>query len=336
MYYTLKQFLNYILILFVMAFALNCADSKQENKNEDNKNNAENLTSDTPEIFAPNNDPSARRNDETPEDYQLRIAGENNVKKRTTVNYLYDLNGNLMDEGGIAEEVEFDKKGRRLTHTVYRGIDKINYTWKFKYDDNDNLIEFESFDRNNVLQLKRNMTYNEAGKLIESKEIYTTKMNEINYIYNYNDEGLLINTIGTSSKGEKSSEKKEYNSEGKVSKIILIDQNGSVTAERTMQYNISGNISKEILKYPNQPEQVTTYGYNGYYANEIITPLQKKVFEYNKNGNVTVDMMFNSAGGRQHKYIIEYDEKGLMIKKTRYDGKDKPALIIEYEYEFYK
>ena len=72
------------------------------------------------------------------------------------------------------------------------------------------------------------------------------------------------------------------------------------------------------------------------YPKEIQSPGRKKVFEYDENGNATVDIMFNNFGGRQYKFVNEYNKNGLVAKKTRYDALDKPALIIEYEYEYYK
>lgn len=334
MLYGDNKIVNYLLILFMMTFVLNCAEGKQENIKD--KGLGVTVSEEEGEAYV-NSDPAKRQPDETPEEYQLRIAGENNVKERTTINYLYDLKGNLMDEGGIAEEIEFDQKGRLIEHTVYRGLNKINYTWEFQYDKNDNLIGFKSYDRNNVLQLQKSMTYNNENKLTEAKEIYTTKGNEISYKYIYNNEGLLIETEASNTTGLESSEKREYNGQGKVEKILMLDQNGNVSAERKMEYSSKGNLTKEIITYPGRLEQVTTYGkYSGVYPKEIIATLQKKIFEYDGYGNVTVDIMYNSEGGRQHKYIIEYDDKGLITKKTRYDALDKPALVIKYEYEFYK
>lgn len=336
MFLSLKRTANILLIMFMMMFALNCA----ENKNKDSNTNLE--KSDAVESVSSGLhagavvDSSKRQADESPGDYQLRLAGENNVKERTTTNYLYDLKGNLMSQGGIAEIVKFDEKGRRIEHTVYRGINKINYSWIFKYDDSDNVIEFASYDRNNVMQLKKEMTYNRDNKLLTAKEIYPTKGKEINYTYTYNDDGLLVETKGVDETGGETIEKREYNSSGEVVKISIIGQNSDESAERDMEYDGSGNLIKETVKYSNGVEQVTTYDkYESVYAKEITGQIQKKSFEFDSNGNVTLDLMFNSEGGRQYKYINEYDENGLILKKTRYDAKDNPKLIIKYEYVYY-
>ena len=335
MIYSVRPITNYLLFLFIMMFALNCAKNKSGDTKAEKSNNGIETVDELPADTVI--DSSKRQADESPEDYQLRLAGENHVKKRTTVNYLYDLNRNLMGEGGIAEVVEFNKAGRRIEHTVYRGINKINYSWKFKYDNAGNVTEFASYDKNNVMQLKKDMKYNKENKLIEADELYPAKGKEINYTYTYNDKGLLVETKGTDTEGKETIEKREYNSFGKVAKISIIGQNSNETAERDMEYNSNGNLIKETVKYPNGIEQVTTYDkYTSVYPQEITTPIKKKTFEYNSSGNVTLDIMYNSEGGRQHKYIVEYDDNGLITKKTRYDGKDRPALVIKYEYEYYK
>ena len=336
MFHGFKNVKNYLMIVFILTFALNCADGKHEDSKKTMSNTTLSAAPAEAGTEVQNLDPEARRRDETPEDYQLRIAKENNVKKRITKNYLYDLNGNLT-EGAISEEIEFDKQGRRIEHVVYRGTNQINYIWKFKYDDNDNVVEFESYDRNNVLQLKKTMTYNNDNKVKDAKEIYITRGNEITYNYTYNDKGLLIRTEGKNSAGGVSSEEKEYNSDDKVRKIVMVDEASKNTAERMMEYDSKGNLLKETLKLSNQPEQVTTYSnYSGFYPGEIVAPIRKMVYEYDNRGNVTLDIMYNADGGRQHKFINDYDEKGLIVKRTRYDGRDNPALIIKYEYEFYK
>ena len=332
----LKKIINYLLILFIMVLAFNCAEGKQEENNNEKGSEAEASFSgsdiQTPFVI----DAQSRSRNETPEDYQIRVAGKNNVKNRTAVNFLYDLKGKLNNDGAVSEEVEFDKKGRKIKHVLYMGTNKINFIWLFKYDNNDNLVEFNSYDENNILLQKKVLSYNKVNKITESNEIYPTRNNQINYKYIYNESGLLIETKGNNSKGISTSEKRSYNSSDRIESILSLSHDGTVVSNNKLEYDNRGNIIKEIYKDSNNNEMITTYeGYNSPYPEQVNMPIQKKVYKYDSKGNVLLEMMYNSDGGRQYKYKNEYDEKGLITKRTRYDALDKPALIIKYEYSFY-
>lgn len=330
MNFGLQKFLNFSLILFISTFAVYCA--------EDNKN----IKSDVPQIdkipdsLITNIDPDKRKFDETLEEYQTRLAGKYNVKKRTTTNFIYDLNGNLIPEGAVTEEIIYDKKGRRVEHIIYKRDLEINYKWNFNYDDNDNMTEFTSYDRAGVMQLKKIYVYNENNKVKTTKELYTAKGSEINYEYKYDEKGNLIETIAVTD-GNKSSEIKEYNSFSKVKKVMIIGVDKNKSAEKNFEYDNKGNLIKEILKNSNNAQQISTFSnYDYIYPGEINSAGQKKIYEYDELGNATLEIMYNSTGGRQYKFINEYNEQRLAIKKTRYDALDKPALIVEYKYEYYK
>lgn len=326
-----KKIVNTFLMLFIFTFAVNCAEEKKKEEN----NNKE--IEKTPDSLITNVDPEKRKFNETQEEYQTRLAGVNKVKKRTTINYLYDLKGNLIPKGAVSEIIEYDNKGRRAVHIAYRSMMEINYKWEFKHDTNNNMTEFTSFDNFNRAQLKKTLTYDSGNKLIGTKEIYPATGNEVIYSYKYDDKGNLIETVGKTSEGKETSEKREYYEFGKVKKAELIDKKEGKTLEQNFHYDVKGNLIKEVMTYPNKREQVISYSdYFYIYPKEIQSPGRKKVFEYDENGNATLDIMFNSDGGRQYKFVNEFDKNGLVIKKTRYDALDKPALIIEYEYEYYK
>jgi len=325
-----KKIINIFLILFISAFAVTCAEDKK------NDNNAKSDDDKIPDSLITDINPEKRKFDETLEEYQTRLAGKYNVKKRTTTNYIYDLNGNLIPEGAITEEIIYDNKGRRIEHIIYKRNLEINYKWNFGYDENNNMVEFSSYDNFGMMQLKKVSSYDENNKLITTKEIYTAKGNEINYEYKYDEKGNLIETSALTD-GKKTSEIKEYNSFGKVKKVVMTDFNGNKSAEKNFEYDNKGNLIKEILKTSNNLEQVSTFSnYDYIYPGEINSGGQKKIYEYDENGNATLEIMYNSGGGRQYKFINEFDERGLALKKTRYDALDKPVLIIEFKYEYYK
>ena len=60
------------------------------------------------------------------------------------------------------ELLKNEKNGKEVISTAefyiaesLMGLNKINYTWEFKYDDNDNPVEFNSYDNKGILQLKK-------------------------------------------------------------------------------------------------------------------------------------------------------------------------------------
>lgn len=91
---------------------------------------------------------------------------------------------------------KFDKHGNLASSTFYDVMEDITKNLLFEYDDNNNLVESQYFDKG-VLTTKRNLAYNNLGFLVEEKVAYPLieKIHTITYAYNFDENGNWIQKI---------------------------------------------------------------------------------------------------------------------------------------------
>ncbi len=276
------------------------------------------------------------RKDFSKEDWEYEKCRELNVKTRKLYSRSVNLKGEMPKDKYLIEKIEFDNRGYRTSQTTYRIYERVHIKWKFKFDDNGNQVLVETFNRDDILRMRRNISYDELGDAIQKTEFRAARQETVETDYKYDEEKKLVEISSATKDGlRKIREVNDYEN-GLVVKTTSYSSDNQVIKEIESDYDEKGNKIYEAIKMANGGIAKTNYKYdeNGLII-EIDAPIFKRLYEYDENEDVIVDIMFNRGGGRQHKFINEYYDNGLIKKSTRYDSKDNPTKIAEYEYKYY-
>lgn len=93
------------------------------------------------------------------------------------------------------------------------------------------------------------------------------------------------------------------------------------------------------LKVDNVAGAAETVIYNKYYVDESVMQVQKaslesrKVFTYNKDGNIITEIQYDIRGNVTEHSEYKYNTKGDRISKVSSDGKGKNVKTITYYYD---
>ena len=118
-----------------------------------------------------------------------------------------------------------------------------------------------------------------------------------------------------------------YDEKGYTSKLESKDEDGNAQYSIERKYDANGNLTDNILQFPNGSTDRMTYEYdsenritkmleidNESYDNAILTE-----WVYDANGNL-VKEIFGSYNGPRYYYEYEYDNEGKLISETIFDG----------------
>ncbi|MDY3547263.1 hypothetical protein PG291_01410 [Riemerella anatipestifer] len=184
----------------------------------------------------------------------------------------------------------------------------------YKYDDNENIIEANRYDRSS-LDGKYIFKYDGYGNKIENNWYDKNGNLEGKYIYNYDEYGNKIEEIayfGSGSLAYKYIYK--YDDNGNIIESNkYVERKGDEILDSTIiyEYDDNGNIIEES-KYS---------GYGSLYY--------KNIYKYDEHGNI-----IESNKDGIHTYRYEYDDKGNWT--SRIDIKNgKPILFTVRTYEYY-
>jgi len=93
---------------------------------------------------------------------------------------------------------EYDSNGKRSLYTSYkRGVDKIRYSTKFKYNANDEVIERTDFNSKGEMKSRLTFVFDESGNIMEYTRYDSKNKERLKYIYSYNKKGELIAKLTT-------------------------------------------------------------------------------------------------------------------------------------------
>lgn len=231
----------------------------------------------------------------------------------------YSLSGNLVLSDGIAGyNYRYDDRGNTIETMPVGTDEKLAYgklISRYKYDANDNEIEFALYDRNdrpaeNTLDFhKYTYAYNSRNQLTEIRYYNTAGK-----LTNYNDDNYAI-------------QKNEYDHKGNMVKCYYYGTNEKPVcckegwASSSYEYDYAGRIVRQLF-----------YGISGK-PTDPETMVPEGICEYDKWGNMTY---LAAADGNGNRIInpstgwsairAEYDLKGNVLKKSYYDEKDCPML----------
>lgn len=272
------------------------------------------------------------------EDHEMEKAKTFHVKTRTAINFDHSGFSKPSQEGVINEYLIFDHNGNKTEHTTFRAGSFIDTKWIYEFDEKGNSISLQGIDNLGHLQYKRDSKYDEYNKEIERKEYKKNVRETYTGIYFYDEDGKLLK-IDTYNSKDKKVWSDQYSFDGdKLIEHKSYNQDDEIAAIVKFNHNSAGLIIEEIGVSPSTGESKTfaTYKYdNAGMVIENETNNFRQVFEYNTNGDVVLDIMYNKFGNRQHKFTMSYDDKGLLIERIRYSPTEKKVYTVKYEYEYF-
>ncbi|MDX1699643.1 MAG: hypothetical protein R3250_03445 [Melioribacteraceae bacterium] len=268
------------------------------------------------------------------EDKELVKIKANSVKERRIFSRFTE---NVIKSGGkevLAETIRFDIEGNKKEQYRFNST-SVNVQWLYDYDEYGNLKSIEEYDGYQSL-LKRTIYNNRSNGLLLDKREEMKKSNTY-YEYNY-DDSLNLVSVNLFNNDRVLFSKYLYKYEEKKLDSVILYRNNLVSAKFLFEYDSQGRRKSESIISKQSPARVINYEYDDV-GNLVLVDnkrLTKIEYTYNDNGDITEEKIYNSAGDFQSRTTFTYDlETGLLSEKTRYDGLDRPALEIRYEYDFY-
>ena len=207
----------------------------------------------------------------------------------------------------------------------------------YMYDDEGRCILGEGINANgqNVEYVK--YVYDDEGYLLESKDITS-----FNYLYEYNEEGLLSKTMKYSGDTLLETIWHEYGGNGYLIKDTVYDADGTVSYVSEYMNNASGKVLQIKTDYTGlQLDTKTVHAYDAdenlviteTYNDNGLASSEKRY--YDAKGNLVKCEYYGSNGLAQSE-TLEYDSNGnLLCKTVAYGSVEEPYLIQRsfYEYE---
>ena len=272
------------------------------------------------------------------EDKEYRKAKKFKVKDRKTFSHFYTRKGKISPRGFLVEEVKFDSVGNLTAHIFYESDGSIDRKFLYYYDDKGNQIKKESYDWRNTLRYQKISEDDKYGNEIFAKElnVKTGKYNKI--FFDYDTAGNLLQKIKYSPDDEVLQKVVfQYDKNGNVVYSAYFNEQGKKYSETRFKYDSLGNKIEEMMIIPGTTPKYKHFKYDergnlifidgGYFSQK---------FAYNKDNDEILEELFDRDGYLQQKFTTDYDDRGLMSERFRYDGQNRPALYIEYKYEFYQ
>ena len=224
-------------------------------------------------------------------------------------------NGTVIFVSGGGFETVFNRQGNKVLYLSYESDGSISSKRIYKYDDEERLIEKETYYRDK-LSFRDFYSYDDKGNMIEKTTLDADGALSLRQRYVHNDKGNVI-------------EERHHNDDDVFYNRIVFeyDEKDNVIEENNFDANDLHCLS-------------TTYQYddNGNMIEKDFHSLLnsmfdfKNQFKYDEKGNVIEEVYLD---GGPSKRIIEYefDEKGNWIKSIAYKyGEQQSRIEREIEY----
>ncbi|MDQ2085524.1 RHS repeat-associated core domain-containing protein [Herbivorax sp. ANBcel31] len=260
---------------------------------------------------------------------QSETAQKNDETESITVGTRYDSNGNIrfkIDGEGNEIEYKYDELNRlkEMKRVVIKGSKTIEHIEGYTYDKNDNLLTTtDSVIRGgNTAESTAENVYDEINRLIEKKDAYGVSIEKIIYdesnrqIYSY--DALDKRTDY------------EYDKNDRLIKTMYPEVNLERSIESSV-YDFAGNI---MIKEDGKNNQIT-YVYDEFDRLDYVIDAigQKTNYEYDLNGNMIKQEMFDASENLVLSTTYQYNASDLMAKKIDHNGDENDRRTFE-EYKY--
>jgi hypothetical protein len=219
-------------------------------------------------------------------------------------------NGELVKK----ETHRYNEKGDMVLLERYRLTDgALELAYKqentYKYDENGYMIFRAISDINGKITKKTEWKYSADGKMIfHAISDINGKITEKTE-WKYSADGKMINKISHDENGD-ISEKKDY----------TFDSDGNIIAYTGYFGGEAPYTERNVFEFDDEGRNTLFEAYERHGdGEEILT--EKEVKEYDKYGNVIYTSIYKNQYGeitKEYEYVLEYDEDGIVIKKTTY------------------
>jgi len=262
-------------------------------------------------------------------DEKDRIRYSNSkVSKLTQWTYKY-TKGKVNPKGYITSESKFDEKGNAVEIINYKSNGKISTKLLYKYDDKNNKIEYQKFqkfeDKPDIeLTYKQNFTYDDKG----NKKLEVGFDGIINYRieFNYLPDGKLKG-ITKFNPDNSVAEKWESTFNGNIQTINVFKRGTILDYSLIKKTDSKNNIIEETRNDAKGKEQsriITEYDANNnisstseYYSGKLS---KKFAYLYNKKNQLIEIDLENPDGSKTLFKAYKYDDKGNVIEEKWFDG----------------
>jgi len=204
----------------------------------------------------------------------------------------------------------------------YNADDSLVGKSAYKYDNNWNLVEVNSYDSSNVLITNSTYKYDKQGNEIESSS-YLSGIRYYKVISKYDNKGNEIETIiFNRAPGSKTTYKSrntyKYDDKGNQVEIKRYGSDGAYDSKVIYTYDDKGHVVE----------------YNVYNPDGSIRGA-KQTNKYDDKGNMIEKNSLNPDGSYDHKRAYKYDERGNLIEWSWYksDGTFDGKISYNYKYD---
>jgi hypothetical protein len=228
----------------------------------------------------------------------------------------YDKSGNMSSvvkyEGKnqlLSKNIFFYNNDGLLAELSRYGTDGL-LVWKniYKYGKHKQIINEASYDFDGSLNWQDKYKYNNENHLIEKSSYLDGEGEEfISHTFRYNSEKQLAKETSYYPDGKRSSDFiYTYNSDGKLIEEKFYDYNKNLTLKDKYRYDQNDNL-KEWNLVDNNGNLINNY--EGF---------AKKIYQYNREGNITDIEMFNENGTVVRKILYNYGKDGRLIESVKF------------------
>ncbi|HKL07281.1 MAG TPA: hypothetical protein VJ896_00810 [Bacteroidales bacterium] len=235
---------------------------------------------------------------------------KNHIQTQVQWNHKYEK-GKPVKEGYKNFKKRYDHRGN-VIEEVYYHSGTIDQKLSYKYDNNENKVEYSSYKGNeNELLYKQNITYDNFNKKIREERYNGSDYQIIKYNYDGKDRLAGITRSDIFGNVE---HQRDFNYKGNICTINIFDK-GKEVGKIINQYDDLGNIVKS-----------TEYDINGD---------EKEKYFYTFNGKLLIEKTKYVLGNFIYKEYYSYDSKGNLveIKKEQPKGNIFVSNIYKYDNE---
>jgi hypothetical protein len=203
--------------------------------------------------------------------------------QKVKINWIYDENDNEVEFRFYSNERLVDNKiseynsigNKEVTHR-YEGDGELFLTYKFVYDEKNNLTKENVFNSYGTLEFKVVYKYDEKGNKIEDYWYESDGSQFRKNKYKFDTKENMIEHYVMSDFGE-DTYMYEYDLNGNILELVNYDENGIKLSKTSYRYDINNNLIEEINHYFNPQEIIkTTYQYDNF--DEYNNFLKKIIF----------------------------------------------------------
>ncbi|CAA6809560.1 MAG: Unknown protein [uncultured Aureispira sp.] len=304
--------IKYLVVILLMCNLMAC--TSEQNPREVGTNGAVAAT-ETEDTTAESSKPMLE-NDLAKKNLRGKIESREVLVYEAKIKEGYVTNGAM--KGGI--KTTYNTFGNKVALVTYDEKKEVVSTWKYTYDDDNNLLEAAYSDEG--VTRKTTYTYKDKKQLTTSDEYVNDKLVK-QMTYTYDEAGNESENVASfvESKG-KSKSKHAYDEKGLLRETNIYDEKEVLQLKQLYTYNEAGQeIQQSIFTGNNAPSY-------------------KRKSVYDAKGNKIKDAAFTGDGAVNpsdtYRYKYEYDENGNWTTKIRYNYNDVADQFIEQKITYSK